>query len=115
MHYRAAAALHMLHSCIIMQISQFPKFKYFRIDALSFHWSYSLGCWADLMYLLQPGVANVYCAVTQHSRNGATFYLEHFPMMTGKSYRWVTLFTIAPPRPTTPAFVLPACLTLLVQ
>lgn len=36
---------------------------------------------------IQPGVANVYCAVTQHSRNGATFYLEHFPMMTGKTYR----------------------------
>ncbi|KAL3151949.1 hypothetical protein ABBQ32_001075 [Trebouxia sp. C0010 RCD-2024] len=33
---------------------------------------------------IQPGVANVYCAVTQHSRNGATFYLESFPIMTGR-------------------------------
>ncbi|DBB16525.1 TPA: hypothetical protein ACH3X3_014790 [Trebouxia sp. C0006] len=38
---------------------------------------------------IQPGVANVYCAVTQHSRNGATFYLENFPTMTGRSYREV--------------------------
>ncbi|KAL3142871.1 hypothetical protein ABBQ38_003160 [Trebouxia sp. C0009 RCD-2024] len=36
---------------------------------------------------IQPGVANVYCAVTQHSRNGATFYLENFPIMTGREYR----------------------------
>lgn len=36
---------------------------------------------------MQPGVANVYCAVTQHSRNGATFYLENFPIMTGREYR----------------------------
>lgn len=43
-----------------------------------------------LMYgcgVVQPGVANVYCAVTQHSRNGATFYLENFPSMTGREYR----------------------------
>lgn len=37
--------------------------------------------------VVQPGVANVYCAVTQHSRNGATFYLETFPSMTGREYR----------------------------
>ena len=36
---------------------------------------------------MQPVVANVYCAVTQQSRNGATFYLENFPAMTGKQYR----------------------------
>ena len=29
----------------------------------------------------------MYCAVTQHSRNGATFYLENFPSMTGREYR----------------------------
>lgn len=36
---------------------------------------------------IQPGVANVYCAVTQHSRSGATFYLENFPVMTGRTFR----------------------------
>lgn len=40
------------------------------------------------MYV-QPGVANVYCAVTQHSRNGATFYLQSFPSMVGRPYRCV--------------------------
>ena len=41
--------------------------------------------------MLQPGVANVYCAVTQHSRNGATFYLANFPAMTGREYRYAAL------------------------
>lgn len=44
-----------------------------------------------LTWCVQPGVANVYCAVTQHSRNGATFYLESFPSMTGRPYKYVLI------------------------
>lgn len=46
-----------------------------------------LGIACRIVVCVQPGVANVYCSVTQHSRNGATFYLENFPAMTGKEYR----------------------------
>lgn len=54
------------------------------------HMSAAMSDTVSLIYgfeVVQPGVANVYCAVTQHSRNGATFYLENFPSMTGREYR----------------------------
>ncbi len=53
-------------------------------EVLSFTLLYVCVC---VCVCVQPGVANVYCAVTQHSRNGATFYLENFPTMTGRTYR----------------------------
>eukprot|EP00891_Asterochloris_glomerata_P002795 jgi/Astpho2/2795/fgenesh1_pg.00050_%23_80_t len=37
---------------------------------------------------IQPGVANVYCSLTQHSpQNGATFYIQGFPELHGRTYR----------------------------
>ena len=38
------------------------------------------------MFNLQPGVASVYCAIVQQTRDGCEFYIKDFPELAGCSY-----------------------------
>ena len=38
------------------------------------------------MCILQPGVASVYCAIVQQTRDGCEFYIKDFPELAGCSY-----------------------------
>ena len=39
-----------------------------------------------IMLILQPGVASVYCAIVQQTRDGCEFYIKDFPELAGCSY-----------------------------